>query len=460
MLSPYFNSDKSVIDLFDLITKYINGSRKKELLKEKLWIKLTGKKVYDDVRFRKYCSSLLKVVESYLAHDYLENEKLTKSILSLNAIKKRKIEELYRSNIRNSENLSENNPDTSAKSHLNNYLIQNNLYELNQSVLKRLDKSNIELISQSLDRFYFSEKLRFYSTALFQTNFIKDGYRIDFIDKLIPILADSELLNTPSISIYYYCYLTVIEREEQAHYFKLKELLSNNAIDFPKSEALSLYYFAANYCIGKNNRGDYKFADELFLLYEEMVLKEIILTDTGEISPWDFKNIVSVGIFLKKYEWIEKFIEDFGDKLPSRYRENSIRFNLGQLFFAQKKYDQVLEQLVELENVDILTSLNEKTIKTWTFYEMNSIDLLDSYIESFRVYLGRKVKSKELNTARQSRYLRFLNLVKKLTRIIPRDEKTIEKFESDLSESKKEGLIGAKWLTEKIEELKHPSARV
>jgi len=48
LLSPYFNSDESIVLLFDLIIKYLNGSRKKELIKEKLWEKLTGKKTFDD----------------------------------------------------------------------------------------------------------------------------------------------------------------------------------------------------------------------------------------------------------------------------------------------------------------------------------------------------------------------------------------------------------------------------
>ena len=452
--SPYFNSDEKIVELYDLVVKFMNGKSKKDLPKETIWKKLTNKTHYDDVRFRKYCSDLLKKVESFLAYEHVENDKITKTYLTLDAIRSRKIEHLYNSYIRTSKSLSEVNSDESANSHLNKYLVEKTLYEINSSELKRLDKSNIELISQSLDRFYFSEKLRFYSSAIFQTNFIKDGYRIDFIDELIPSLAKSDLLEVPSISIYYYCYLTVIEKEEEGHYFKLKELLFSNSSNFPKNEALSLYYFAANYCIGRNNRGDYRFADELFLLYNEMVDKEIILSDTNEISPWDFKNIVQIGVFLKKYTWTEDFINEYGKMLPEQYRENSLRFNLGQLYFWQKKYEKVLEQLRDLEYEDLLASLNAKTITTMTYFEKDEYDLLDFYIESFRVYLGRKRKSKELNEERQKRYLRFLNLVKKLTKIIPGDKKAVEKIEMDLLKEKQKGLVGAKWLSEKIEELK------
>ena len=454
LLSPYFNSDKTIIALFDILSKYIRSSQKKELTKTKVWKELTKSPTYDDVRFRKYCSDLLKVVESFLAYDLVENNPIKKSTLILEAIKNRKIESLYNTFIKQSKKLTENDPNKSSSSHLNKYLIEKSLYELTNSELKRLDKSNIESISQTLDNFYFSEKLKFYSSALSQKSYISEEYKIAFMDDLLKIIEKSTLKSTPSISIYYYCLLTVIEVEDINHYYKLKELLSINASNFPKNEALSLYYFAANYCIRKHNAGNHEFIDELFQLYSEMVEKEIILSDNNEISPWDFKNIVATGLFMKKFNWTEAFINDFGDKIPKQYRKNSIRFNLGQLYFAQKKYNDVLEQLRDLEYDDVLASLNAKTFATITYYELDEIDLLFSYIESFRVYLGRKTKKKELNKARQQRYLRFLNLVKRLTKIIPGDRKVIEKIENDLNKEKKLGLIGAKWLTEKIADLK------
>lgn len=452
--SPYFNSDEKIVELYDLVVKFMNGKSKKDLSKEAIWKKLTQKPTFDNVRFRKYCSDLLKHVENYLAYEHVENDKVTKSYLTLDAIRSRKIEHLYNSYIRNSKELTSKNTDESANAHLNQYLVEKSLYELTESELKRLDKSNIESISKNLDNFYFSEKLRFYSAALSQKNYIDSDYQIDYIEELLSIVTDSELLNTPSISIYYYCLLTVKENNILEHYYKLKELLSINAPNFPKNEALSLYYFAANYCIRKNNKGDYQFADELFELYSEMVDKEIILSDSGEISPWDFKNIVRIGLFLKKFSWSEKFIENFGDKIPEQYRENSKRFNLGQLYFAQKKYEKVLELLRDLEYDDLLASLNAKTFTIITFYELDEQDFLYSYIESFRVYLGRKLKKKELTKNMQRMYLAFLNFVKKLTKIIPGEKKAIEKIEMDLLKEKQQGLVGAKWLSEKIEELK------
>lgn len=450
LLSPYFNSDESIVLLFDLIIKYLNGSRKKELQKEKLWEKLTGKKGFDDIRFRKYCSDLLKNVESFLAIELIENDKITKTHLTLSSIKNRKVEGLYKSFIKNSRELANKNIDQSSNYHLNQYLIEKNLYELTESELKRMNKSNIDFISSSLDNFYFSEKLRFYSAALSQQAYLKEPYNINFADELVEMVPNSALLEVPSVAIYYYSMLTVKEYEDENHYFKLKQLLSEVVKDFPKNEAISLYYFVINYCIRKYNRGDWKFAQEVFDIYSETVEKEIIFNDQGEISPWDFKNIITFGLFLSKYDWIENFITQCGPRIPVQYRENSIKFNLGQLLFRQKKYEKALDQLRDLEYDDILASLHAKTYTIYCYYELDSIEFLMSYIESFRVYLGRKKEIKD----RQRRYLNFLSMVKKLTKVMPRDKKAIEKIERDFEEIQKQGIVGAKWLTEKIAELK------
>ena len=389
-----------------------------------------------------------------MAIEQIESDQFTKTYLVLNAIKKRKIESLYKSFTRSSRSLALNNSDRSSNFYLNNYLVEKNLYELNQSELKRMDKSNIESISKFLDIFYFSEKLRFYSAALSQQSYLKEAYEIEFIEEFLEALEKSNISGTPSISIYHYCLLTVKENENIEHYRELRKLLSEHGTSFPINESQSLFYFAANYCIRKINKGELSFYDELFNVFQEMVEKEIILSEQGEISPWDFKNIVVNGLFLNKFNWTENFINDYGNKIPIQYRENSVRFNLGQLYFRQKKYQQVLEQLRDLEYDDLLASLNAKTITTMTFFEMDEFDLLFSYTESFRVYLGRKFKTKEIKKDRQMRYLNFLNLVRKLTKIFPGDQKIIERFERDLSENKQQGVVGSKWLSEKIAELK------
>ncbi|MEZ4985507.1 MAG: CBS domain-containing protein [Saprospiraceae bacterium] len=56
--SPYFNSNKDVLVLFNEINKLIDKDKSTE--KEYIWKKIAPKSPYNDVRFRKYCSDLVK----------------------------------------------------------------------------------------------------------------------------------------------------------------------------------------------------------------------------------------------------------------------------------------------------------------------------------------------------------------------------------------------------------------
>src|SRR5690606_6104283 len=99
----------------------------------------------------------------------------------------------------------------------------------------------------------------------------------------------------------------------------------------------------------KINSGKTDFYKELFDIYREMVENEIVISEKGEVSPWDFKNIVLIGLNSKEFDWTENFIQKFGPIIQEPYRENAVTFNLGQLYFYQKKYEKVLDQLRNVE---------------------------------------------------------------------------------------------------------------
>ena len=64
-----------------------------------------------------------------------------------------------------------------------------------------------------------------------------------------------------------------------------------------------------------------------------------------------YKNITTVGLQVKEYGWVENFIQKYTSYLPKDNRENALTYNLAKVYFSQKKYNQVIEQLREVESV-------------------------------------------------------------------------------------------------------------
>ena len=61
IVSPYFNKSKQLIQFYEIILKGINSPKASLLEKEQVWKKLFKDLKYNDVRFRKLNSDLLKV---------------------------------------------------------------------------------------------------------------------------------------------------------------------------------------------------------------------------------------------------------------------------------------------------------------------------------------------------------------------------------------------------------------
>ncbi len=452
--SPYFNRDERIIALFEMLVADVNlpaEKRSKELAKESLWQALHPEKAYDDVRFRKYCSDLLKLVESYLAQEVFERNPLLKATLLIEAVGNRKIEKLYRTVMRSANRYAASYPYRSALYYYHQYQKEKNFYDLNEAELKRAEKSNMEEIANNLDRFFLAEKLRIYCAVLNQQKLVSVEYDLLFIDEIIHHLEqhlDDKYADVPPVALYYQIYLATKFPHEERHYQKLKALLDQHIDAFPKKEALTIYYSAINYCIQKVIHGKAQFQRELFELYKTMLEKEILLAN-GELSPWDFKNIVLVGLRMQAYDWTERFIGDYAQFLPEQFRRNAVTYNLATLYFRKKEYDKVVEMLREVEYEEFSYNLNSKVLLMATYYEMDEIDPLHFLMESFRTYLTRH---KEIPPDRRRIFHNFIRYTRKLTRIIPGDLKAIEKVRKELEADHE--VVNKDWLFEKLEELK------
>src|SRR5258706_4074642 len=80
IISPYFNRNQAIVRLFEWVSEDLKNEKEKELSKEELWILCFGQnEKYDDGRFRKLQSDLLKLVEEYYAQESYEANPIHKA---------------------------------------------------------------------------------------------------------------------------------------------------------------------------------------------------------------------------------------------------------------------------------------------------------------------------------------------------------------------------------------------
>jgi hypothetical protein len=449
--SPYFNRHEAIIHLYELIKKHIFGKRTRSLEKEKVWKKIYPGEAYDDVRFRKLASDLLKLVEGFMAQKVYEENPLHKAAYLIEAVGKHKMDRLFSTAEKTARRLSGQQLQRSASFYFYQYQIERNIYELvTHASYQRDQKTNLEKVLNNLDWFYLAEKLKYLCSIQSQQTVIAHEYKLLFIDEIIEHIEKYKEAyeNIPLISIYYQIYLTQTDMENEAHYFKLIELIDRYITDFPPAEGNYIFNYTLNYSIRKVNRGKREFLREYHEVFKSSLKGEFLLDD-GRLSPWHFRNGIGVALRLGEYDWVEYFIQTYSEMLPPNLRENAVSFNTATLRFYQKKYDKVIELLREIEYDDLTYNLNSKTMLLLTYYEIDEYDPLEALLESFRAYLNRH-KSTIPDNRRKS-FMDLIRFTRKLIRIIPGDKTALDKLKKEVDETK--GIASEKWLREKIAEL-------
>jgi len=449
ILSPYFNRNDAIIRLFEWVKEDLKSPNGQQITKEDLWeICFSDEEPFNDGRFRKLQSDLLRLIEEYYAQESFEANPIHKAKYLLESIYENKLEHLKLSALKTAQRLAENQKLKPASFYYYQYEIEQIKYDLSKSQVERSEKSNIEDIAQNLDRFYLAEKLRYYCTILNHQHVAALDYKMLFIDEIIQHVESHGYDDVPPIRIYYQILQTYKFPDDRSHYDKLRELISSYYQLFPEAQIKEILDAAFNYCILKSNTGSLEFVRELFKLYVETLENKLILVKE-QITPWSYKNIITAGLRLSEFEWVEKFIYDYNPLLDEKFRDNALTFNLAQLYFYKKDYERVIRQLSQVDYEDMTYNLNSKTLLMASYFELDEMEALNSLLDTFRVYLNR---NKNIPQIRRKHYINTINIVRKLAKIKSGDKKEVEKMEKEIEST--QGIVSKNWILEKLTTLK------
>ena len=449
--SPYFNRSDRVIVLYQLIVDQVSGNETNSITKEHIHSKVFPNRVYKDQELRDLMKSLVKLLEDFFIQIELQNDLLGSGMKLLSSYRKRKLDKYFNSSLANINQLFNKHSYRDDQYYLNDYLleIEKNLFI--EQKFRRTDESNLEQISGSLDLFYLTRKLRHSCEIINLKNVLASDSKLFLLEEILSYINKNieKFENTGAISIYHKVLMSLEESENESHYFDLLGLLEKHSDEFTQSESRNMYAYAQNYCIRKINEGNTNYLNELFDLYRILLDKEIILEDKN-ISPWDYKNIVTVGLRVEEIEWTKKFIHDYEKKIAVEFRKNAFTYNLACLHFHQKEYTKALKLFQEVDFTDVYYSLDSKSKLLKIYYELEEVEGLYSLIDSFRTYLRR---NKLISDYQKTVYLNLIKYVKKAMQIKlnGNDTKKIIVLKNEVESNKQVADIN--WLTAKLDDL-------
>lgn len=429
LCSPAHNQRQDVIQLFDYFFDDNHLSKEGYLEKPFVFSWIYSKETYDDAKMRQVMFFLLKAIEDFLIYQELYQDEINaKNILS-KVYRKRKLDKLFEKNIKQSEQLLEKSIIQNENYYRNKYQLHLEKYNY-QSRVNRLSQ-NLQEVSNTLDIAFLTGKLRQYCLMLSHQSVYQKEYTIGLLKNILPLIQQEDYIKIPAIATYYFIYKTLTEKENEAHYFQLKEQIKENGHYFPFAEIRDIYLMTINYSIKRMNAGNESFIREAFELYQ-LGFEKKILIENNSITRVTFHNVISIGLKLKEFEIVENFIEENQKYLSDKHREGFLNYSLARLHYEKGEYTKAMQLLVQdVHYQDILIFLTSKTLLSRMYYEEDEFDALESLIESMRTYIQRK-KIMGYHKANFKNYIRF---IKKLLKAKPSDKAGKEKLKVEIQEA-------------------------
>ncbi len=446
--SPFLNENTTLVNLFRIVESYLREERPAESMqKQQIWAELNPDLPYQDPIMRRLSSDLTKMAYSYLAYRQYKAEPFLEQNLLLQAIKSPELEKHFNGIIRQVQQQQEKRGLGNRDFHYLMQLVSYHRHEFEERTLKKnITLNHAKQSDYHLDCYYILSKLKNYCDLLGYSKFLSTAADIDLFPDFLAHVRDN-YLDEPAIHAFYLVTNMLLEPEEESHFYQLKSLVKNLSTTFQEDEMRTLFTHLKNYCIDtKINTGRDDYFQQLFQLFKMQIETGLIL-ENENISPQNYKNIISVGLHLKVFDWVEEFIQDFTDRLPKENQDNDRIYNLAKVYFYSGDYERVIEQLREVEYRTLVHSLGGKLLLLKTYYELKEYIAMDSLLDSFRIYLRR---NRHISREVKQQYLNVLRFIKKLSNIRPGDRQATEKIQAQIQKCK--AVAAKRWLSEKADE--------
>jgi hypothetical protein len=456
LLSPFFNEKEEFVPFYDLLSEELLAGRTSNgLSKAQVWDTVFPKTKYDDLRFRRLCSDLMRLAMDFTAYHQYASNPATAQVFLLHALANTRLEKHFDGVLRQTELVQEKMGVRDADFHYLSYMLHRRRQEhLEHISPKTAAFDPIEKADYHLDCYYFAKKLEHYCDVLGYRNMVSETAKVTLYPDFLGYLEQTNYLEEPVVKAWYLVARMMLHPDDTHFFQQMKLLLETQAGSFQPRELKTLFIHSMNYCIDtKINHGREDYYSELFSLYKIALSREIIF-ENGELNPHHYKNIITISLHIRELAWAEEFISNYSHRLPKADQENAQNYNLAHVYFYQNRYDKVIEMLREVEYQNIAYSLGSRLLLLRTYFELQEDQALNSLIDSYSIFLRRnKLISKEV----KQQYLNMLRFTRKLFLLAPYDKKGFEKTRLEIENCK--SLTAKKWLLEKADEMIGLSSR-
>ena len=422
----------------------LSVKHERELIKEILFKRVYPNKKFNDLLWRVELSGLNKKLNLFW---HVQNASVSEQAVGITLLK-----ELAERKLDHQFELEQNKLDKHFSSlqhqssqNLYDELIFNELSYINQvKSASRKEDSNLMRVDDSVNQFFFFYKLKYACDMLNRKNIFQREYDFSFIEHIVNYVSKHKI-HLDVLSQIYLEIFHLLKHNEVDQFHSLKSLIYDHTDDIDVKEVKDMFAYLQNFCVRQINSGNVSFREELFGIYNTLVEREIII-DNGKMYLFDYKNIATVAILLKQFDWVVEFTEKYTGYLAPKYQEGARSYNLARIHFSKGEYRNTLKELLHVNFTDAYYELGSRLLLAKVYYEQDDIPLLETVLGTFKIYINR---NKVISSYQKTIYLNFIKYANKLSKAYG-DKNRLKALKEEVEPLKK--IVDKEWLIQKIEE--------
>lgn len=452
--SPFFNSNRKSIDLFQCLLKAYPNFEEEKIKKEKLQQLLYGElNAKTESSFAVLTNHLTNLVSTFWRHLELEQHPHTCQIMDLLALSERGLTKHFISRYKEINKEQAKQEKRSIADYGNRYELLTVLQEFNAIHHDETIEVDVQEIADTFYAHSIAQRLYIACIILNKARVKAITYNKEQIEQLLTVVENRELLHLPIIESYYQT-LLLLKNEQDENYQALKKILTKAEI--PEDELKNLYAYALNYCNKQIVKGNMGYYQEMFELYKTQIEQKLVF-EGKYIKLNHARNAVTLALRLSEFVWVKGFIEDCRRQIAPEYSQIIYQLNMAAFHFYQKNtksYQHCIDHLNKIaKDVEPIYNIERRSLLLKAYYELGEGRLFDSHIETFKSYIKTQ---KDITIEKKAVYNYFIRLAVKLfdEKSKPnrgRNEEKLEKLKSEISSAT---VNDKQWLLTKVEELK------
>ncbi len=393
--SPFHNNRKDVVKYYDLLKNYYPDF--------KFELEPVFKRLYPGKAFDPNTLNLLNAYLYSLGRDFLAVKELKENSFSsrqflLEGLDKHQADGLFEKELKHTQ-------DFLQSEKLNIELLRNkyltDLLKINFNLKRNRQEKTCQISIDYSDNmiYYFllnlAENYHGLLANKMSFNFdFEDSVSMNFIknfdfENFVKSIDKNKTENYEFILFYYYLFMCIRYPDNDSYFLSLKEY---SFIDFERlsdAEKSDRFNYLIDYCIYKMEMGNLNYLRESFNLYDEALKKRLFQSSAYDrgIGLIFFRNFVTIGLAAKEYDYIEKFLAEYGDRIKTDNKNDLLELSYSMLNYEKKEYEKALECLSKVSNSIPLFRLSTKYILLKIYYDTNQYDSFFSLIDTYRHYL-------------------------------------------------------------------------